>query len=57
MDRTGLRRSSILDGVVRGNFPSPIKLSSRAVGWLESDVNGWIESRIAASRNVDGIGQ
>ena len=30
-------------------FPLPIKLSKRASGWLESEINSWIEMRIAES--------
>jgi len=26
-------------------FPKPIKLGSRSVGWIEAEVQAWIESR------------
>lgn len=29
-------------------FPKPIKLGGRAIGWLESEVIEWIQSRIDA---------
>jgi prophage regulatory protein len=45
-------RSSIYLKVSRGEFPPPIDLGARAVAWLESDVDEWIESRIAKSRDV-----
>jgi len=48
--RTGFPRSTLYLKIARGEFPRPIKLGARAVGWLESDVTSWIESRIAASR-------
>lgn len=44
---TGLARSTIYDFMSKGKFPKPIKLSERNVGWLEADVNDWIDSRIA----------
>jgi prophage regulatory protein len=47
---TGLSRTAIYDGMARGTFPSAVKLSARAVGWLESEVNAWIEAQVAASR-------
>lgn len=47
---TGLSRSSIYEFVGNGAFPKPIKLGVRSVGWLEEEVNNWIESRINASR-------
>lgn len=48
--KTGKSRSSMYADISRGNFPKPIKIGSRAVGWLESDVDAWIESRVAESR-------
>ncbi len=53
-DRTGYRRSSIYLKVSQGTFPSPITLGARSVGWLESEIDAWIEQRIEASRNQGG---
>lgn len=46
--RTGLSRSSIYLRISNGEFPSSISLGGRAVGWLEEDVNDWLESKITA---------
>lgn len=48
--RTALSRSSIYKFVTAGTFPRPVQLGPRAVGWVESEVNEWIDRRIAASR-------
>jgi len=48
--RTGLSRSSIYLKVSQGEFPAPISLGSRAVGWLSSEIDEWIASRVCASR-------
>jgi prophage regulatory protein len=48
--RTGLSRSSIYAAVNRGEFPAPVSLGARAVGWLSSDIDAWIEAKISASR-------
>jgi len=45
--RTGLSRSTLYAMMAEGRFPKPIKLGDRAVGWAESEVLAWIESRIA----------
>lgn len=45
---TGLSRSSIYKAMSAGDFPAPIRLSKRAVGWRQSDVEDWIGSRKAA---------
>ena len=43
---TGKSRSGIYQGITEGTFPKPINLGPRAVGWLESEVQEWIESKI-----------
>jgi prophage regulatory protein len=49
--RTGLSRSTIYLRISEGSFPKPVSLGSRAVGWLESEVNDWLNQQIAASRS------
>lgn len=51
---TGYSRSSIYLKVSQGNFPMPISLGARSVGWLESEIAGWIEQRILDSRQKNG---
>ena len=46
--RTGLGRSEIYRRIAAGNFPAPIKLGERASAWVASEVDAFIESRIAA---------
>jgi prophage regulatory protein len=48
--RTGLSRSSIYLAVAQGNFPRQVPLGARAVGWLESDIDAWLDSRLAERR-------
>lgn len=33
--------------IKNASFPKPIPLGLRAVGWLESEVETWIQSKIA----------
>ena len=47
---TGLSRSTIYLRVAGGQFPKPIKLGPRAVGWLESDVDEWLSRQIECSQ-------
>lgn len=44
---TGLSRSYIYALAQQGIFPKPVKLSERASAWIESEVEDWIEKRIA----------
>lgn len=41
----GLSKSSIYALMKAGQFPQPIHLGARAVGWLLSAVQAWIDSR------------
>jgi prophage regulatory protein len=50
--RTGLSRSTIYLRMSKGEFPLSISLGERAVGWVELDVDIWLQDRIEASRNV-----
>ncbi|EMG2114307.1 AlpA family transcriptional regulator [Pseudomonas aeruginosa] len=43
---TGLARSTVYKYVSEGIFPKPISLGGRSVGWLESEVHSWIQSRL-----------
>jgi prophage regulatory protein len=45
--RTGHSRSGLYEAMSRGEFPKPIKLGPRAVGWAESEITAWLESRKA----------
>jgi prophage regulatory protein len=48
--RTGLSRSSLYAFVKAGKFPPPISLGARAVGFLSSEIDAWIDARTKASR-------
>ena len=50
---TGLSRSSIYLRIANGDFPKSISLGGRAVGWLETDIQEWLSSRIEASRESE----
>ncbi len=50
--RTGLSRSTIYLRVSEGKFPSPVALGGRAVGWVEAELDNWIEDQIATSRQA-----
>lgn len=46
MERTGLARSTIYKYISLGQFPQPIKLGTRAVAWVESEIEAWINDGI-----------
>ena len=49
---TGLSRSTIYLRIGEGRFPKPINLGGRAVGWLEAEIQEWLQRRIEASREA-----
>ena len=42
---TGLSRSTIYQMIKTNDFPRPIRLGKRAVGWLQSDIISWLDQR------------
>lgn len=52
IDKSGLQRDSIYRGAREGWFPKPFKLTERASGWLESEIDQWLEAR--ARQRVSG---
>lgn len=44
---TGLSRSTIYQNMQVGDFPKPIRLGAKAVGWVESEIVDWIEARVS----------
>lgn len=47
MSRTGLARSTIYKYITDKQFPVPLPLGDRCVGWLESEIEDWILAKIA----------
>jgi prophage regulatory protein len=45
--KSGLKRDSIYRLGRQGKFPKPIKLSERASGWFEDEIEAWLEQRAA----------
>ncbi len=49
--RTGLSRSTIYLYIKADQFPKPVALGPRAVGWIEAEVVEWIANRLKAARS------
>ena len=46
--KTGLSKAHLYALAQKGVFPKPVKLSERSSAWIESEVQDWIDARIAA---------
>lgn len=55
--RTGLARSTIYLRISEGRFPKPVSLGCHAVGWIEAEVNDWLNQQIEASRRTANKGE
>ncbi len=51
IQRTGMSRSAIYKMIAEGGFPEAVRIGTRAVAWIEADIESWSESRIAASKD------
>lgn len=49
---TGLSRSTIYLRISKNEFPAPISLGARAVGWIESEIEAWLSAQVEKSRKA-----
>lgn len=54
IDSTGLSRSTMYKYISEGNFPKPVSLGDRCVGWVDSEVHAWILGRIEERDQAEG---
>lgn len=50
----GLCRTTLYSKIHRGEFPAPVSLGARAVGWPSSAIQEWVKSRVASSKIKGG---
>ena len=53
IDRTGYSRAWIYELIKKNSFPKPVKIGARSIAFVESEVDAWINERIAER---DGVG-
>ena len=53
LNRTGLARSTIYLRISEGEFPRPISIGKRAVAWLESEIDDWLDQHVNLSRGTE----
>lgn len=45
---TSMSNSTIYELIKSNDFPRPKRIGKRAVGWLENDIQNWIDNRPTA---------
>jgi prophage regulatory protein len=48
----GLSRSAIYARIKEGTFPKPVPIGPRTVAFIASEVEAWVQARIAGSRRA-----
>ena len=46
LETTGLARSTIYKFIVAGTFPKSVSLNGQSVGWVDEEIQEWINARI-----------
>ena len=52
LDATGLSRSRLYEKMKAGEFPLSVPIGERNKGWVESEVDDWIDKQIAKRDEV-----
>lgn len=52
--KTGISRSLAYSLIAKGQFPQPIQLSERAVGWHVEAIDDWVTSRVNRHNSACG---
>jgi len=52
LERTGKSRSAYYADMVKGLCPTNIRIGARSVGWLESEIDAYIQDCVAQSRTL-----
>jgi prophage regulatory protein len=51
--KTGLKHSEIYQRIKERTFPRQVRIGPKCVGWVESEVDDWIDA-LAAERDARG---
>jgi prophage regulatory protein len=46
LDMTGLSKTTIYKLQAEGGFPLRMKITTHCVGWIENEVQSWVETRL-----------
>jgi len=47
IQKTGMSRSTIYAYMEKGKFPKSVTMGERSIGWLEAELDEYIDSRVA----------
>ena len=47
IEKTGLAKTTIYNLISQGEFPKQIELGARSVGWIDTEIDEWLEVKVA----------
>ena len=53
--KTGLPTSGIYKRISEGSFPKQINLGGRSVGWIESEIQKWVQDKIEEAKKKQRV--
>ena len=53
LKRVGLGRSSVYRMVTENRFPPPRRLSTKAIGWLDHEIDDWLKTRTGSAGSAE----
>ena len=54
--RTSISKTRIYEAIRRGTFPRPVPVGERRRAWIESEIEDWIDARVADRDATAGAG-
>jgi prophage regulatory protein len=54
--KTGFKRAHIYSLIKEGEFPRPLRLGVRAVGWDSVEIDQWITARLKRRAHANAVG-
>ena len=52
LEKVGVSKATAYRLMKEAHFPTPITLGGNSVGWIEAEVDAWIEARMAQRQPV-----
>ena len=56
IERTTISRSRIYEAIRKGRFPRSVPVGERRRAWIESEIEDWIDARVADRDATAGAG-
>ena len=52
VEKVGFSKNTLYRQIKAGKFPVQIQITENRTGWLESEIDAWIQERVDAPRGI-----